>query len=150
MNQDLRSDPAARPYIKVAEVDVIFADSSGHLQTIEGRVSYSAGDAILTGVQGEEWPVAREAFEASYEPVPPTVAGKSGRYSKKPRIVWAKQMPQDFTVLVGRCRDEISGNAGDWLTQYDPGDFGVVSNEIFQQTYQLAETIKKHRPEGRI
>lgn len=143
MNPDLRSDPAARPYIKTADVEVIFAESDGFIQTIEGKVSYRQGDAILTGVRGEKWPVARMGFEASYEPAPSSIAGKPGRYRKKPRIVWAKQMHEDFTVMVGMHQSKLSGKAGDWLTQYDLDDFGIISNEIFQETYRLAEKIKE-------
>src|SRR5262249_10597889 len=65
---------------KPAPVRTEFAGADGVCATLEGPVRYKAGDAIVTGVRGEQWPVERESFPASYEPVPPTRAGNSGNY----------------------------------------------------------------------
>jgi hypothetical protein len=53
-------------YRKVALVDARQADSEGTITTLEGVMSYSAGDYICTGPAGESWPVQREIFEATY------------------------------------------------------------------------------------
>jgi hypothetical protein len=39
------------------------------LKTLEGEHTLRAGDYICTGPAGERWNVAREIFEATYEPV---------------------------------------------------------------------------------
>ncbi|MEO1782550.1 PGDYG domain-containing protein [Enterococcus diestrammenae] len=36
------------------------------VQTIEGPLTAQPGDWIITGVEGEQWPVKREIFEKTY------------------------------------------------------------------------------------
>ncbi|CAG9265170.1 hypothetical protein PUN4_50019 [Paraburkholderia unamae] len=115
-------------------VDVEIAAHDGVLTTLEGPVSYRAGDALLTGVRGERWPVARQRFERTYEPVPPTQAGQSGRYARLPNEVRARKMPEAFSVATS-SGDTLQGQPGDWLLEYGPGDWGIVANDIFAQTY---------------
>jgi PGDYG protein len=137
---DLSRDRASRRAMKrPVAVDVRFADADGRLATLEGDVSYHAGDAILTGVQGDRWPVARAIFLDSYEPVPPTPSGRPGRYRKRPAPILAKRMTEAFTVRVGREADPLTGNPGDWLIQYEPGRHGIVSAQIFDETYVLLD-----------
>ena len=102
-------------------------------------MGYRPGDAILTGVEGEQWPIEREKFDASYEPVAPTCPGEDGRYVKKPISVWALQMDEPFFVTVSWSNDRLEGQAGDWLLQYGEGDYGVVKNSVFQKTYEVLE-----------
>jgi hypothetical protein len=137
---DLSEDRAARRARKRAvEVQVEFAATGGTLSTMEGPVTYSAGDALLTGTEGERWPVARDTFDLNYAPVAPTRPGKPGRYRKRPLIVWAKLMTEAFDVTLDRDRGSLSGEPGDWLVQYAPADFSVVSARIFAQTYELLD-----------
>ena len=42
----------------------------GHIDTLEGRMSYEAGDWIIIGIRGERYPCKREIFEESYEEAP--------------------------------------------------------------------------------
>ena len=137
---DLSEDRAARRARKRAvEVQVEFAATGGTLSTMEGPVTYSAGDALLTGTEGERWPVARGTFDLTYAPVAPTRPGKPGRYRKRPLIVWAKLMTEAFDVTLDRDRGSLSGEPGDWLVQYAPADFSVVSARVFAQTYELLD-----------
>src|ERR1022692_541358 len=137
---DLSEDRAARRARKRAvEVQVEFAATGGTLSTMEGPVTYSAGDALLTGTEGERWPVARDTFDLNYAPVAPTRPGKPGRYRKRPLIVWAKLMTEAFDVTLDRDRGSLRGEPGDWLVQYAPADFSVVSARIFAQTYELLD-----------
>jgi PGDYG protein len=134
---DLRTDPAARSVRKrPIPVVVEIATTPGELQTLEGPVRFRAEDALITGVQGERWPVARERFDATYEAVPPTVPGASGLYLKRPVTVLARQMDKAFAVRVGYAADPLQGQPGDWLLQYAPGEYGVVSAAVFGQTYE--------------
>jgi len=133
---DISSDSAANRYIKVGSVLVTFAISDGEIQTLEGRVQYSTEDAILTGVQGESWPVGRAHFDSMYESDGDFAHGCDGKYRKKTSAyVFAKQMSETFTVSVGQG-DVLTGKAGDWLVQYQGGQQGIVANEIFRKTYQ--------------
>jgi hypothetical protein len=137
---DLRADPAARRARKSpVQVAVEFAATDGTLKTREGPVQYRQGDALLTGIEGERWPVIRETFEASYEPVPPLRPGKPGHYRKHPQVVWAKPMREPFAVTRDQGRGVLNGEAGDWLVQYAPGDQGVVGAALFAQTYELLD-----------
>ena len=137
---DLRNDRTARRVRKLAiEVIAEFAVSDGTLVTREGPVAYCRGDALLTGAEGERWPVPRERFDETYEPVAPLRPGKPGAYRKRPEVVWAKQMREPFTVELGEGRGTLQGNAGDWLLQYAPGDLSVVSATVFAKTYELLD-----------
>lgn len=115
-------------------VDVKIAEQDGIMTTLEGPVSFHAGDALLTGVNGERWPVGKERFERTYKAVPPTAPGTSGCYVRLPNEVRARQMDKDFSVKTGNG-DTLHGKAGDWLLEYGPGDWGIVADEIFAQTY---------------
>lgn len=37
------------------------------VETIEGPLTAQPGDWIITGVDGEEWPVKKEIFDKTYE-----------------------------------------------------------------------------------
>jgi hypothetical protein len=123
-------------YKKVGSVAVEFAQSSRVIQTLEGNVRCSSGDAILTGVNGERWPVSRIRFVEMYEPAGDFAHGCDGQYRKKSSAyTLAKRMDAPFTVRVGEG-DILTGKAGDWLTQYADGQQGIVADDIFRKTYQ--------------
>lgn len=120
-------------------VDVVveFAVTAGRLETLEGPVAYTAGDALLTGSVGDRWPVRREKFLQTYAPAGNGQAGEPGIYRKKPLVVHALQLHEPFTVKVGPEPDPINGKPGDWLIQYSPGEYGIVSGTLFSRTYEL-------------
>lgn len=131
---DLSADPAAAVYLKTATVLVEFADQDGAIDTLEGRVPYLAGDAILTGVMGEKWPVKRQIFDSLYESVAGT---EQSVYRKKQgATVFAKQMDFAFRTKIRDGSATLEGKQGDWLVQYAVGDVGVVANEIFCKSYR--------------
>jgi hypothetical protein len=137
---DLRDDRAAhRARKRPVPVRVEFASDSGTLETREGPVSYRRGDALLTGSEGDRWPVPRASFDASYEPVAPTRDGKPGPYRKRALIVWAKPMEEPFAVTLDHDRGTLRGRPGDWLVQYAPEDLSVVSGSVFSDTYELLD-----------
>lgn len=118
-------------------VTVEFALNDGIIETLEGPVHYIRGDAIITGINGERWPVQRLKHFANYAPVPPTQTGQNGFYLKRATKTIAKKMMQPFTVSVGYAKDPLKGRVGDWLLQYADGSHGVVAADIFSQTYQV-------------
>jgi hypothetical protein len=135
---DLASDPLAATYLKDEAVQVQFATSSGMLISGEGPNHYVAGDALITSPAGERWSVTRERFEAKYEAVPPTLPRTNGVYRAKPVPVLAKQISEPFTLARRAGGDLLSGNAGDWVLQYGPGDYGVIVAERFARVYRKA------------
>ncbi len=135
-NIDLASDPLARQFVKTEEVGVVFAQEEGSLISLEGPNRYRVGDAVITGSTGDRWSVSRDRFEAKYEPVSPTMAGQDGRYRGRPVPVLAKQIAEPFTAARSAGGDMLRGEAGDWLLQYAPGDFGVAGNGRFMQVYR--------------
>ncbi len=121
-------------------IDVVarFATADGTCKTLEGNVRYQAGDPILTGTRGEQWPVRRDFFLTSYDPIPPTIPGTDGLYRKRPTPVHALRLTQPLSVPVGWQDDPLQGRPGDWLLRYDDGSHGVVQDTIFRETYEPA------------
>ena len=134
-DSDLSTDPLAAPYIKTEIVAVEFADTAGELISLEGPNCYDTGDALITGSTGTRWSVARDRFDAKYEALP----GEDSRYQAKPISVLARQMHEPFTAARSSGGDLLQGDAGDWLLQYGPGDFGVAKNKRFAQVYRKIE-----------
>jgi hypothetical protein len=135
---DLTADPDARRALKDERVSVEFAAKPGELVSAVGVNRYSPGDALVTGSTGDRWCVSRDRFDAKYDPEPPTVRGGAGDYRNRPVAVLAKRMNQPFSVARTSGGDSLSGNAGDWLIQYAPGDYGIVERTRFEAVYRLS------------
>ena len=133
---DLAQDPAAARYIKTEVVQVEFARVPGELVSLEGPNKYQIGDAIITGCTGDRWSVDRHRFAAKYQAVAPTIDGQDGAYTAKPVQVLAKQIDEPFTAARSAGRDVLRGDAGDWLLQYGPGDYGVCGKSRFERVYR--------------
>lgn len=135
---DLRKDDNARTARKLpVPVRVRFAKSDGVLATREGLVRYGKGDALLTGLAGDSWPIARDNFLDRYEALSGTRHGEDGTYVKRPMTVLVRRLDAPVSVVVGQSRDPIQGLPGDWLVQYAPGEHGIVGQGIFGTTYVL-------------
>jgi len=137
---DLSSEPRAirvrkRPVTRT----VSFATSDGVCATMEGDVRYRAGDAIVTGERGEQWPVKREQFLASYRAVDPAREGADGPYTNRPATVLALQLETAGTVRAGHGGDSLQGEAGDWIVEYQDGSHSIVQADIFRDSYQRVD-----------
>src|SRR6201996_36112 len=139
---DLAADPAAQRAVKDETVSVEFAAQAGKLASAVGVNRYSPGDALITGSTGDLWSVSRDRFDAKYDPQPPTVRGQAGLYRNRPVPVLAKCMGQPFTVARTAGGDPLLGDAGDWLIQYSPGDYGIVDKARFERVYRLVPAGK--------
>ena len=117
-------------------VPVAFAAAEDVIETLEGPVAHRAGDAVLTGVRGERWPVGREAFLSTYDPLSPTARGEDGLYVKRPQETLALQLDKSLSVPVGWRSDPLLGQPGDWLLRYDDGSHGVIRDDVFRETYE--------------
>ena len=136
---DLRTDPAARPFVKDETVHVDFATQAGELMSLEGPNRYAPGDALITGSTGDRWVVSRERFDAKYVPADAALAqGQAGAYRNRPSVVLAKQMREAFSMARSEAGDVLHGQAGDWVLQYAPGDYGVVQARRFAKVYRPA------------
>jgi hypothetical protein len=133
---DLTSDSSAALFVKCEIVDVVFATRAGELTSREGPNRFAAGDALITGSTGDRWSVSRGRFEDKYLPVVPLQAGEDGRYQARPLPVLAKQMGEAFTLARSSGGDVLHGQAGDWLLQYAPGDYGIVDATRFRKVYR--------------
>lgn len=137
---DLRQDPAAGRYVKDETVEVEFAAQAGELMSLEGPNRYGPGDALVTGTAGARWVVHRDRFDAKYLPASPDlVHGAAGRYRNRPVVVLAKRMDTAFSIARASGGDVLRGDAGDWMMQYAPGDYGVVQAQRFAAVYRQAD-----------
>jgi hypothetical protein len=59
----------AKAIKKPIAVDFEFAMEDGEIETLEGRMTYQKGDAIITGVKGEKYPCRRDIFDQTYDVV---------------------------------------------------------------------------------
>jgi PGDYG protein len=121
------------------EIDVHFTDIACTVQTSEGLVHARPGDAIITGTAGEHWRVSRARFPYKYRPVPPTIAGESGRYVSLPNRILAVPMTEAFEVMLADGLSRLNGHAGEWLVDYGDGSLGIVSKPIFASTYCIVD-----------
>jgi hypothetical protein len=134
---DLSADPRALRVMKrPIPVQVRFATADGICQTLEGPVGYRVGDAILTGISGEIWPVERAKFNERYVPFEGSVVGTDGNYLKKPVMVFALRLDAPIQVPMP-AGGILRGVPGDWLLQYGIGDYGIAKDEILRATYDL-------------
>lgn len=140
-NIDLSTDASAASYVKTEIVTVTFARQDGELVSLEGPNRYHVRDALIRGSTGSRWTVSRDRFDVKYEAVPPTVTGEDGRYKARPIPILAKQISEPFTAARSAGGDVLRGNAGDWLLQYAPGDFGVAEQYRFTQVYKKTGQI---------
>jgi hypothetical protein len=129
---------------KIIPFPVAFARERGILDTREGKVSYEEGDALLTGTLGESWPVARERFMETYVPCGGTAPGEDGIYiSRETAPCIAMKIDTPFVVDLAGGRGTLRGEPGDWLTQYAPGEYGVVGREIFEKTFEVVAKTRR-------
>jgi hypothetical protein len=133
---DLRTDSAAASYVKHEIVGVQFATVAGVLISRVGPNHYEAGDALVTGLDGDRWCVSRDRFDLKYEVIGGGSHGQNGRYQNKPVPVLARQMSESFRCQRTSGGDWLQGQAGDWLLQYAPGDHGVAAQARFAQVYR--------------
>lgn len=132
-----RRADAIRAVKRDIPIQVVFATKAGVLQTREGKVNYEKGDALVTGVDGESWPVYRPRFDSTYTPDPSTPRGENGIYRSVADPVWAVQMQSAFSVALPDEKGTLLGKPGDWLLQYIPGEYGIVGEDIFRKSYTI-------------
>lgn len=124
---------------KPLQYRVEFACSEGVMQTLEGPVHYVTGDALMTGIAGERWPIPRDRFVATYVPVPPVRMGEDGKYEKHSITVSARQVQTQERIPLAGGKNELLARPGDWVVTDEHGNRWVVANGIFNETYECLE-----------
>ena len=94
-NPELSEDPEAfQTATKPIPLGFRFAETDETIETKEGPVTATAGAAIMTGTEGEQWPIPAEKFAETYDVLEP------GKAAKKDIPVFAKEMSEPFQVKV--------------------------------------------------
>ncbi|SDI74822.1 PGDYG protein [Propionivibrio dicarboxylicus] len=119
------------------EVNVEFARQTQTVATLEGPVRCEVGDAIVTGVQGERWPVPALNFQEKYVPVEGQALGSDGRYRKKILRVQAIQLVAPLDIELSGNRGVLHGAEGDWCVWYGSDDMAIVNRDVFLKSYEL-------------
>jgi hypothetical protein len=120
------------------EVAVQFSSVRCTISTLEGPVECNPGDAIVTGVANEQWPVPRVEFDKKYEPAEGQSTGSPGRYVKRTAYVQAAQLEKSISIALSDARGTLQGQAGDWIVWYAPDDAAIVAKDIFSKLYKPA------------
>ena len=102
----------------------------GTSETLEGSVDYQAGDKIITGPKGEQYPVSPSKFAEYYDD------NKDGTATPKKIFKHAKLADHDGSVVLKYNGQSLAYKAGeDYIVRHGAGDYGVVKKDIFAQTY---------------
>jgi hypothetical protein len=118
------------------EVSVEFSDREQTIDTLEGPVLCRPGDAIVTGVKGERYPVPVGKFQNKFELLLGNHQKVSGRYTKRIKEVQAAQLHESMNVPLGGGQGILDGKPGDWCVWYSDTDFAIVAGDIFPDLYE--------------
>ena len=58
-----------KEYLKTATVKAKQMSEPFEVETLEGTMRGNAGDYLCIGVEGEQWPIKKQIFEATYSEV---------------------------------------------------------------------------------
>lgn len=132
-------------YIRIAaEFEVVFSREMCTVMTLEGPVQCQLGDAIVTGVIGEIWPVQRSIFDQNYCPLDHQFThGTDGIYVRKETQVSAEQIQNLQTVKLGENRGILKPCVDDWLVVNSEGQQWVVADKVFTKTYFKVDSMKE-------
>ena len=122
--------------------NVKFATDNGVLETHEGPIRYQKGDALVTGADGERWPVTLALFRKIYVPAGDYTYGQDGDYRKVQRNANALRLAGPRSFALSRGRGALSGKAGDWIVDYGRGDLSIVAEKQFGTYYEVIASEK--------
>lgn len=101
------------------------------IHSLEGDVIGNPTDWLITGVNGEQWPVRDEIFKKKYEK-----GSKEGYWRKKPIECKCYQLKEKkpWTTWNG---DKMIAEPGDWMIVQPDGSESSIKDDIFKKTYQI-------------
>ena len=140
MQEQLISQQAIYQSLPI-EVSVVFADKAQCIETLEGPVLCQLGDAILTGVKGERWPVSASKFSEKYAPSGGQAPGSPGRYVKLPTEIRALRLSGAMDITLSDGRGVLHGEAGDWCVRY---------STLFTTAVDIINTLSAAQAHGNL
>lgn len=127
----LHESVSAKYVKKPVEISAIQINEPQIVHTLEGDVTANPTDWIITGVQGEQYPVPNTTFNEFYEPC------ENGKFRKKPIQVTAWKT--DRELLIPYNNETLRASVGDYIVKQPNGTFSPVKPDIFDQTYDHYE-----------
>jgi hypothetical protein len=128
-----------RPFRKTASfkarvlTEEDYHERNGRIKTLEGAVAFVPGDYLLRGVKNEEWSVARQYFQETYERISePDNEGFAVYYTNEIRL--ACQVFEAFAVEIMNG-NILSGKRGDYLVKSGE-NIWITDRDIFECTYE--------------
>ena len=124
------------------------------IKTLEGELSYKAGDYLCRGESGDVWGQKAETLFAKYEPVDNANTADWMEFRPKPAssTVLAAQIEHEFTVdhpswglMQGKAGDYLVKNLADIETDF-PADIWIVDQSIFKSTYERVLSSEEIKP----
>ena len=141
---------AAKTWFHAKKVKPLWAKEAtedGRLESLESEnQTYKQGDFICRGEAGDLWPQSASSLNKKYEPTEEVDSDGWRKYLPIPDSagVMAAQIDHAFMVITswgdleGAPGDYLVKNAADEKTEF-PEDCWVVSQKIFNSTYQATE-----------
>ena len=132
VNDDWFKDGAFKAYKKPDKREPFrVATDKGTIDTLEGPVKYSQGDYIMTGPNGEEYPISPQTFKDL------KTDNRDGTASPKKIVKLAKLADHDGEVTLKYNGSKLAYSRGeDIIVRHGENDYGVVKKDIFAQTYE--------------
>jgi hypothetical protein len=107
------------------------ATDDGVIDTLENPVPYKAGDYIMTGPEGEQYPISPETFNKLKSD------NGDGTASPKKIVKLCKPADHNGEVTLQYNGAKLAYNKDvDIIVRHGPNDYGVVKRDIFNQTYR--------------
>lgn len=102
----------------------------GEIQTLEGPVRYDVGHYMMTGPNGERYPITPEKFDSLYD--------DQGNGKAIPKKIEKIAKLADHDGVLHTSWGNLEYTAGnDYIVRHGPGDYGAVKKDIFAKTYHL-------------
>ena len=130
------NDGSFETFKKPAQEKYEVAQQAGTVQTLEGPVQYEAGDYLMTGPKGEQYPITPENFAKLKDDL------GNGVCTPKKIHKLAKLADHDGSVVLKYNGQSLAYNAGeDYIVKHGSNDYGVVKKDIFAQTYDTSKAV---------
>lgn len=125
----------------------------GTIQTLEGPSSFTVGDYLAHGIEGEEWPIGGETFRAIYELTSEPQDSEGFLLWRKRTTVQAAPIPHGVHVTIKKGDTIHEGRGYGATLVYTGTDLYIAKTDIFEQTYELATppataTVADVMPDG--
>ena len=124
-------DGGFETYKKDLPVIYATAETPGTINTLENPVGYQAGYKIITGPNGEQYPIPPEKFAGLYDD------NHDGTATPKKIMKTAKLADHDG-VLHTSWGDLNYTTGNDYIVRHGTGDYGAVKKDIFAKTYDTS------------